>query len=86
MNVEKELSDVRRRVRVQIDRSAREALIRAGVDVEAEEAAARAAQREARQRAADAAAEQLGRNLRAINDSIRRAAEAIARGFNGGVR
>lgn len=86
MDVEKELAGVRRRVRAQIDRDARAALIRAGIDVDAEEAAASAAAAAERQRIATDTAERLGRNLRAISDAWRTMVEGIARGFNGGAR
>ncbi len=84
MDVERELAAVRRRVRAQIDRNARAALVRIGIDVEAEERAAREALELERRRAADASAEQLGASLRAMRDSWVRMAEGIARGFNGG--
>ncbi|MGW9270774.1 hypothetical protein [Microbacterium sp. NPDC055599] len=100
MNVQREIDAANRRIRKQIDASARTALIRIGVDVEAmdrEEAERRqqVAQLEAdriraeaeRQRRATAQAfEELGASFRAIHDHFAAIGAAFARGFSGGAR
>ena len=75
MDVEKELAGVRRRVQQQIDRDARAALIRAGIDVDAEE-----------RQAAVATFEELGRAWRRMVDNLAAFAPAIPRGYGGGAR
>lgn len=79
MNVAREIAAANRRVQVQIDRGAREALIRIGVDVDAEDRARRAA-------AAATGAEALGQAWRSLVDGMAAFAAAFARGFNGDAR
>lgn len=73
MDVEKELAGVRRRVQQQIDRDARAALIRAGIDVDAEE-----------RQAAVATFVELGRAWRRMVDNLAAIAAAITRGYDDG--
>lgn len=75
MNVEAELRAVDRKVKAQIDANAREALIRIGVDVEAEELAE-----------IESGAELLGQAWRSLIDGMTAFASAFNRGFNGGPR
>jgi len=100
VNVQREINAANRRIQTQIDASARAALIRIGVDVDAmerEEAEQRrqAAQLEADRRRAEAerqrrataqAFEELGASFRAINDHFAAIDAAFTRGFNGGAR
>ena len=72
MNVEAELRAVDRKVKAQIDASAREALIRIGVDVDAE-----------RRAEITAGAELLGKAWRSLIDGMTVFTEGFNRGFEG---
>ena len=99
MNAQREIDAANRRIQKQIDASARAALIRIGVDVEAmdrEEAEPRQqvaqlldrrrAEAERQRRATAQAFEELGASFRAIHDHFAAIGAAFARGFSGGAR
>lgn len=87
MNVEKEVAAANRRVQLGIERNVLIAMARIEGITPMEYALKLDAERaEAARAAAVNAAEQLGRNLRAIRDSLVSAAEGIARGFEQGRR
>lgn len=86
MNVEKEIAEIDQKVRRQINASAREALLRIGVDpdeVEREEAARRREELLAPYVAAGAALRMI---CDVVAETINAAVAAFERGFNGGGR
>jgi hypothetical protein len=81
MDVKREIAAANRRIQKQIDESARAALIRIGVDVEAEDNARHAELAREAVEATGSTAEEFGRRMRMLNDSFVAAAEAFARGW-----
>lgn len=90
MDVDREFAEMLRRVQASIDRSAREALIRIGVDVEAEErAAALAAQKrqeDAMRQAVYAKWEGIGAAVRMMAIQWSAMIDGLTRGFSGDSR
>lgn len=85
MNVEREIAAANRQVQFGIERNALIALARIeGMTPEAYAEKIDAERTQAALTAFQSGAEQMGRNLRAIRDSLAQMAEGIARGFNGG--